>query len=36
MDLPLTIEAPQGEITVIVKKKSAQRYRLQVHVRKTG
>ena len=36
MDLPLTIEAPQGEITVVVKKKSAQRYRLQVHIKKTG
>jgi len=36
MDLPLTIEAPQGEISVVIKKKSAQRYRLQLHVRKTG
>jgi transcriptional regulator with XRE-family HTH domain len=36
MDLPLTIEAPQGEIDVVIKKKSAQRYRLQLHVRKTG
>jgi transcriptional regulator with XRE-family HTH domain len=36
MDLPLTIEAPQGEITVVVKKKSAQRYRLQLQVRKTS
>lgn len=36
MDLPLTIEAPQGEINVVIKKKSAQRYRLQLHIRKTG
>ena len=36
MDLPLTIEAPQGEINVVIKKKSAQRYRLQVHVRRAG
>lgn len=36
MDLPLTIEAPQGEIDVVIKKKSAQRYRLQLRVRKTG
>jgi transcriptional regulator with XRE-family HTH domain len=34
MDLPLTIEAPQGEISVVVKKKTAQRYRLQLRVRK--
>jgi transcriptional regulator with XRE-family HTH domain len=36
MDLPLTIEAPQGEISVVVKRKTAQRYRLQLHVRKLG
>lgn len=36
MDLPLTIEAPQGEIDIVIKKKSAQRFRLQLHVRKTG
>jgi len=36
MDLPLTIEAPHGEINVVVKKKSAQRFRLQVHVKKIG
>jgi transcriptional regulator with XRE-family HTH domain len=36
MDLPLTIEAPQGEINVVIKKKSAQRYRLQLHIRRTG
>lgn len=34
MDLPLTIEAPEGEISVVIKKKTAQRYRLQLHVRK--
>ena len=31
MDLPLTIEAPQGEINVVIKKKSPQRIRLQLH-----
>jgi len=36
MDLPLTIEAPQGEIDVVIKKKSAHRFRLQLHVRKIG
>lgn len=30
MDLPLTIEAPQGEIDVVIKKKSPQRVRLQL------
>lgn len=30
MDLPLTIEAPQGEINVLIKKKSLQRIRLQL------
>jgi transcriptional regulator with XRE-family HTH domain len=34
MDLPLTIEAPRGEINVIVKKQSAQRFRFQLRVRK--
>jgi len=34
MDLPLTIEAPQGEIDIVVKKKTAQRFRLQLRVRK--
>ena len=34
MDLPLTIEAPQGEISVVVKKKSPQRVRLQLHALK--
>lgn len=36
MDLPLTIEAPDGEIDVVVKKKSSQRYRLQLHIKKVG
>lgn len=36
MTLPLTIEAPQGEIDVRVKKSSAQRFRLQLQVRKVG
>jgi len=34
MDLPLTIEAPQGEISVVIKKKSAQRVRLQLRALK--
>ena len=34
MTLPLTIEAPDGEIEVVVKKKSAQSYRLQLQIRK--
>jgi transcriptional regulator with XRE-family HTH domain len=34
MTLPLTIEAPDGEIEVVIKKKSAQSYRLQLQVRK--
>ncbi len=34
MTLPLTIEAPEGEIDVVIKKKSAQSYRLQLQVRK--
>jgi transcriptional regulator with XRE-family HTH domain len=36
MDLPLTIEAPEGEINVVVKRKSPQRFRLQLRVRKLG
>ena len=36
MDLPLTIEAPHGEIDIVVKKKTAQRFRLQLRVRKLG
>jgi hypothetical protein len=35
MTLPLTIEAPEGEIDIVIKKKNAQSYRLQVQVRKT-
>jgi len=34
MTLPLTIEAPDGEIDLVIKKKSAQRYRLQLQVRR--
>ena len=34
MNLPLTIEAPQGAIDVIIKKKTPQRYRLQLRVRR--
>jgi len=34
MRLPLTIEAPEGEINLVIKKKSAQRYRLQVSIKK--
>lgn len=36
MTLPLTIEAPQGEIDVRIKKHSSQRFRLQLQVRKVG
>jgi transcriptional regulator with XRE-family HTH domain len=36
MNLPLTIEAPDGEINLVIKKKSAQRYRLELNVRKRG
>ena len=36
MDLPLTIEAPQGEISVVIKKKSPQRIRLQLRALKLG
>ena len=36
MTLPLTIEAPQGEIDVRIKKSSSQRFRLQLQVRKVG
>jgi transcriptional regulator with XRE-family HTH domain len=36
MDLPLTIEAPQGEISVIIKKKTPQRIRLQLRALKSG
>ena len=34
MILPLTIETPEGQIDVVIKKKAAQRYRLQVKVTK--
>ena len=34
MDLPLTIEAPHGEISVVVKRKSPQRIRLQLRALK--
>ena len=36
VDLPLTIEAPNGEMELTIKKKSAQRYRLQLRVKKVG
>jgi len=36
MDLPLTIEAPQGEINVVIKRKSPQRIRLQLRALKLG
>jgi transcriptional regulator with XRE-family HTH domain len=36
MDLPLTIEAPQGEISVEIKKKSPQRIRLQLRALRLG
>jgi transcriptional regulator with XRE-family HTH domain len=36
MDLPLTIEALQGEIDIVVKKKSPQRIRLQLRAVKLG
>jgi hypothetical protein len=36
MDLPLTIEAPQGEIDVVVKRRSPQRVRLQLRALKLG
>ena len=36
MDLPLTIEAPQGEINVVIKKKSPQRVRLRLRALKRG
>lgn len=35
MKLPLTIEASEGEISVVIKKKAPQRYRLQLEIRKT-
>lgn len=36
MDLPLTIEAPYGEINVVIKKKSPQRVRLQLRALRRG
>jgi len=36
MDLPLTIEAPQGEINVVIKRRSPQRVRLQLRALKLG
>jgi transcriptional regulator with XRE-family HTH domain len=36
MDLPLTIEALQGEIDIVVKKKSPQRIRLQLRALRLG
>jgi transcriptional regulator with XRE-family HTH domain len=36
MDLPLTIEAPHGEISVVIKRKSPQRIRLQLRALKRG
>jgi len=36
MDLPLTIEAPHGEINVVIKRKSPQRIRLQLRALKLG
>lgn len=34
MDLPLTIEAPSGEINIVIKKKTPQRIRLQLQALK--
>jgi len=34
MDLPLTIEAPQGEISVVIKKSGPQRIRLQLRAQR--
>jgi transcriptional regulator with XRE-family HTH domain len=36
MDLPLTIETSQGEISVVIKRKSPQRIRLQLRALKVG
>jgi transcriptional regulator with XRE-family HTH domain len=36
MNLPLTIEATEGEISLVIKKKSPSRYRLQLSVKKMG
>jgi hypothetical protein len=34
MDLPLTIEAPEGKINIVIKKKTPQRIRLQLRALK--
>jgi transcriptional regulator with XRE-family HTH domain len=34
MTLPLTIETPEGELDILIKKKSAQSFRLQLQIRK--
>lgn len=36
MDLPLTIEAPYGEINVVIKRRTPQRIRLQLRALKVG
>jgi len=36
MDLPLTIEAPQGEINVVVKRKTPHRIKLQLRAVRLG
>lgn len=36
MTLPLTIETADGEINVVLKRKTTRRYRFQVRLRKTG
>jgi transcriptional regulator with XRE-family HTH domain len=36
MNLPLTIEAPEGTISVVIKKKTPQRIRLQLRALKLG
>jgi transcriptional regulator with XRE-family HTH domain len=36
MNLPLTIEAPQGEINILIKRKSPQRIRLQLRASRLG
>jgi len=36
MNLPLTIEAPEGEINVVVKRKTPQRVRIQLRAVKLG
>ncbi len=36
MNLPLTIEATEGEINVVIKRKTPQRIRLQIRAKRTG